>query len=202
MKPVSILRKSAPFVVVMSLALSGCQNTVQVQKLPELTFSHLTPIHLTISSIDVAEDYKSPMSAPNVEHTFPTPPMVALNNWAASRLKASGPSSKDRAVLVITDASVIETSLKRDTSLKGTFTKQQTEKYTLTISAHLDIIGQNGSRKASATTTTSRSTTVGEDLSINEREKLLHGTTEALINDFDQKMNASIQQYLRTWVQN
>ena len=200
MRPVSILTKSIPLVVVLALALTGCQNAVQVQKLPELTFSHLTAIHLDISSLDVAEDYKSSMSPPNVELTFPTPPMRALKNWTTSRLKASGSTSKDRAVLVITDASVIESSLKRDTSLKGTFTKQQTEKYTLNVSAHLDIIGQNGSRKASAITTTSRSTTVGENLSINEREKLWHDTTEALINDFDQKMSTSIEQYLGNWI--
>ena len=95
--------------------------------MPELTFGHLPTIELNVAKIKFDNRYTPPLKSPNVEHLFPTPLGKVLNQWASNRLKPVGGSDAGR--LIISDASVAETALKKDTSFTGTFTKQQSHRY-------------------------------------------------------------------------
>ncbi len=191
------LPESVVFIaVLLSLGLGGCETVVQPQKLPELTFAHLSPLKLNVARIEVVSQYRPTLKAPNVEHLFPTPPLKAMKQWAKDRLRSVGRSGS--AKLIITTASAIETALPVQTGLKATFTKQQTQRYDLTVEARLEISSPN--RHGTTTAHATRFSTVREDASIDAREKIWFDLTEALVHDFDKAMEKNIRQHLRGWL--
>ncbi len=182
--------------VFLPLGLAACETPVQVQKLPDLTFAHLAPIMLDVARIEVVIKYRPPMKAPNVEHLFPTPPIKALKQWAKDRIKAVGVSGAAR--LVIIDASAIETRLRKKTGLAATFTKQQSQRYDLSVEVRLEV--SKGKSSGYTTARATRFSTVREDASINTRERLWFDLTEALVRDFDAAMEKNIRLHLGAWL--
>lgn len=177
---------------VLGLALAACETPVQVQKFPEMTFTHLTPINLDVANVEVVARYQPPMKTPNVDHLVPTPPIKALRRWAADRLKAVGRSGT--AQLVIHAASIIETPLEKKTGFTATFTKQQAQRYDFLIEASLEVV--DGRRRGRAEARVTRFTTLREDASLNERDRIWFKEMEAMMADFNAEMEKNALQYL------
>jgi len=186
------------FALAAGLGLAACESGVRVQKLPELTFSHLGGIKLNVSRLETASRYTAPLKKPNVEHLFPAQPAVAMKRWANDRLKTAGPSGSAR--FTIHQASVIEEKLKMDSSFTGVFTKQQSERYTARVEATLEVFDAKGKRRGFATANAVRSKTVREDATLNEREKAWFDLVEDLMKEFDREMTKNIKSHLVNWV--
>ncbi|MBM3951642.1 MAG: hypothetical protein FJ311_09335 [Rhodospirillales bacterium] len=176
--------------------LTGCETQMPAQKLPDLTFAHLPPLALAVQRVEIDLRFAPTLRAPNVEHTFPVPPARALERWASQRLKPVGGSAPAR--FVILDASVTETKLPRDTSMRGYFTKQQSERYDAKVEAAIEINDVN--RRAAANAIASRWTTVPEDASLQERERIKFDLIEGLMKDFDAEIEKNVRQHLANWV--
>jgi len=182
--------------VVFALGLAACETPVQVQNLPDLTFSHLKPIKLNVAKIEVVSQYQSPLKPPYVEHLFPTPPVKALKQWAKDRLRAVGRTGT--AQLVILNAAAVEVQLQKQTGLRAAFTKQQSQRYELTVEVRLDIV--QGKARGNTTAHATRFSTIGEDASINARERLWFDLTEALVGNFDKAMEENIRRHMAAWL--
>ena len=174
------------------LLLAGCETPVQMQSLPALSYDHLGPLRLHVARIAIVPAYPPPMKSPNVDHLFPTPPLKAIRRWAADRLRAVGRDGVAR--VVIRNAAAIETPLAQKKGVKAAFTKQQAYRYDLTIEATVEINGRNSTGDASAKAT--RFTTVREDASINERNKIWFQLTETLMRDFNAEMEKNLGRFL------
>lgn len=177
-------------------AIAACETPAPASKLPELTFAHLPTLRIPVQRIEVVNRYVAPMRAPNVEHLFPVPPARAMERWAADRLKADG--GRGVARFAIAEASVKETKLPRDESMRGYFTKQQTERYDARVDATLEIQDAVGAMKGVANAHATRSVSVREDASLNERERTKFDLVEGLMKDFDAEIERSILRYLAT----
>lgn len=186
-----ILRKFAFFILPLFL-LAACETPVQVKDQPELGFKHLGPLKLNVARIDVVSHYRPTHQSPYVEHLFPTPPAKAIQIWAKDRLRAVGKTGSAR--LVITKASAIEVKLTKKTGLKAAFTKQQAFRYDLAADATLELTFPNGSADVRAQA--SRFSSLGEDASINERNKVWFELTEALMGDFNAEMEKNLARFL------
>ena len=176
--------------------LTGCETQVPAQKLPDLTFAHLAPLQLAVQRVETVSRFAPSLRAPNVEHAFPVPPARALERWASQRLKAVGGNAQAR--FTILDAAVTETKLPRDTSMRGAFTKQQSERYDARVEAVVEI--QDGARHGAANAIGTRWITVGEDVSLNERERIKFNLIESLMKDFDAEIEKNIRQHLANWL--
>lgn len=185
--------------VLMALfVLASCEATLPSQRLPELTYNHLQPLTFTVGAVDIAMDYKPPLAAPNVDHLFPVPPATALRRWGAGRLKTSGRDGVVR--LIITDASVVETTLVLKKGLTGVFTKEPSERYEAKLEATLEIRDGSGTRVGFAQANVNRTVTVREDANINERDLARFRLTEQLVKDFDAEMEKNVRLHLRKWL--
>ena len=176
--------------------LAACETPPPELTFPELTYAHLGQMRLQVGTVNVHSKYRSPMQAPNVEHLFPVSPERALRQWAADRLMAGG--YEGEAHFVIIDARVVETPLTKDTTFTGTFTKQQSERYEATVEAVLELGAERG--RANARARASRSMTVREDDSLNDREKKWFRLIEDLMSDFDREMERQIKTHLVNWL--
>jgi hypothetical protein len=179
---------------VLTMALAACQSTPQPVRFPDLTYGHLGAMRLDVDRIEIASEYQAPMRAPNVDHVFPTPPERAMRRWAQDRLAAAGSNTGRYARFVITDAKVTETDLPRSTGLTGAFTTDQSQRYDLSMSAAIEIREERGNyRVGYATASTSRSRTVAEDITVNEREKVWFEMLEQAMNE----LNAELERQIR-----
>jgi len=178
--------------------LLGCETQVPSARLPDITFAHLPPLALAVQRVDTSSRFVPTLRAPNVEHAFPAPPARAMEQWASQRLKAAGGNAQGR--FTILDASVTETKLPRDTSIRGTFTKQQSERYDARAEAVVEILDGSGVRRGTASAMVTRWTTIGEEVTLNERERVKFNLIDGLMKDFDAELEKNIRQHLANWL--
>ena len=182
-------RRAACAIVAVSL-LAACSTPPPRPVFPDIRFTTEMPLQLDVASLDVQQAYQMPFRAPNVEHLFPVPPSRALENWARDRLKPVGHAGQ--AVFTIRNASVIQTELPTQQGITGAFTTQPSERYDLSIQASLTII-ENGLQVRTATVTTTRSQSLLQGITPNDRDRAFYDMTKAAMADFDKQMESEIR---------
>ena len=185
------------FVLVVS-SLASCQVTAPILVFPELTFQHLKSLSLNVAKLETVSSYKPPMSAPNVDHLFHISPAGALGRWAEDRLRAVGKNGLAR--FTILEASVTETKLDTKKGVIGAFTKDQSERYDAILEAKLEIFDNTGLSIGFARARATRSVTVGEASSVNQRELAWFSLTENLVRELNAELETNISMYLSAWL--
>jgi hypothetical protein len=176
------------------LLLAACATPDPTPKYPELTFIQKPKIRLDVARIEVINEHQMPVKRPNVEHLMPVAPCPAAERWARDVLVPVGRTGV--AVFVISDAAVTETKLKKTEGLKGAFTTDQAERYDGRLAARIDLRDAFDRVVASAEAVTTKSQTVPENISPNDRAKTWYGMTEAMMENFDAIMHQEAQRYL------
>lgn len=178
--------------------LAACETAPPPATFPDLTFRHKDPVRLAVGSLNVINEFRMPFEAPHVEHNMPVAPGPAAERWAQDVLRATG--GADKLVMVITDASVVETPLQRKTGLQGAFTNEQTERYEARIAVRLEIRTAANRLRAQADAFAARSATIAENASLADREALWYGLTERLMDDFDAAIRPQIRQHFQAYL--
>ncbi len=178
----------------LALGLTGCEMPLIIQKLPEMTFRHLAPIPLNVVDLQIVAKSAPPMAPPHVAHMMPTPPVKALKRWAEDRLVISG--RRGTARFTILKAEVTETRLAIDKSVTGLFKKQQADRYDGQIEAILEIFDDRGARRGLVTARATRSRTMGEGITLDQRHREWYAFVEAMMADFNRAMERNISHHL------
>ena len=181
-------------VLALLLAATGCETPAPEPVFPDLTFAHLTPIGIDVSTIEVIENYVSPMRAPNVEHEFPVSPGKATLYWTKRRFRATG--SVRRGQVIIQDASVTATPLNVKKGVTGLFSNEQSVRYDARIQVRIEVTSPVGGRSSFATATVKRSRTAAEEISLNERHQLFFDLVSALLEDLDAAAVKNVRQHM------
>ena len=185
--------------LLLAVAVAGCASAPTAPTYPEIRFSDKPAIRLDVARVDIVEAYRPPLKAPNVEHLFPVRPSHAAMQWARDRLRADGTTG--RAEAVIRDASATETALKRTGGVRGAFTTDQAERYDAAITISVHILDSLGKELAHASATARYSRTVAEGVTLNERERVWHRMTAAMMQALDRvlegEMKKSLAGYLK-----
>lgn len=183
-----------------AVTLTACSAPPPHPQYPDIHFTGQQPIGLAVNTISLREDYTPSSSTRHVEAQFPVTPMHALENWAHDRLSATG--GPDRAVVDVTDASVTETSLPRTQGMQGWFTNDQSERYDMTVQATINIIDSSGLVVRTATAHASRSQSVAENISPDQREQTWYDMTKDIMAQFDRQMENEIRTHFTGFVTN
>ncbi len=190
----------AAVLISTGFVLAGCSTPATVQTLPEMSFVHLGALNFNVEKVEIDNRYKPSSDGNHVEDRFATSPVVAIRTWAQDRLKPVGTAGSGTLRVIVNDASVKETDLKLDKSLKGTFTKQQSNRYDLNLDVALEILDASGKPVGFSAAKAFRSITTGEDMSLNDREKRWFEMTEKSMDDFNNEMESNIRRYLAGWL--
>ena len=180
-----------------AVALAACTTPPPSPRFPELTFVHLQPFRLDAASLDVVEAFQPAAGARDVSLGMPVPPAVAAQRWARDRLTPAG--NAGRIVFTITDASVVEVPLARTRGLRGVVTDDQSERYDGRLAAKISITDGRG-RRGEVTAEATRSRTVAEKTTLNQRDRIWFEITEALIRDLDTELDAAIRRFLPSFL--
>ncbi len=190
----SRLVSSALVVLALAGAVSACTVPPPEQVYQQLTYGHLGTIRLDVAAVEIVEVYEPPLTPPNVEHEFPITPAAAARRWFEDRLEAVGAAGL--ALAVVREASVVEVPLKKTTGLTGLVTKDQSERYDAKLVMEIEIRSAVGDRAAFVRAVATRSRSVPEDITLNDREKVYFELTEALMNDINAQLLNQINQHL------
>lgn len=180
--------------VLALLGLAACGSAPPKPGFPQITFSHLPPIQLDVREIRVVEQYAPPQQPPNVEHTMPVSPAAVMHRWAADRLRPVGPSGV--ATLTVKDASVVAQPLKRTEGVRGMLTEDQAVRYIGNLVVELDVNTAGGLGTGFASAAATRTVTAPEDITLNQRDKILFDLTEALARDINATLEANVRAHL------
>lgn len=184
--------------VAAAFMFAACVSDVAIETQPETTFSHKEPLVLAVGTIDVVSRYAPADAARHVEGEVPMAPAAALRSWARDRLKVGGGPGLAR--FVILDAAVIETDLSVTSGLLGMARDDQAEQYAATAEALLEVADPSGETLAFARSRATRTQTVPESTTLNEREAAMFEMTEVLMQDFDADMEVRIREHLGPWL--
>ena len=182
-----------------ALALAACEGKPPVQKLPDISFADKRPFMLEVGQLEIVPEYVSPAKRPHIEHMMPVSPENATVRWAQDRLRPVGRTGYAR--VVIKDAKVVEVPLKTDKSFTGMFKQEQAERYDGSLDVAIQILDERHLPVADVVARATRTKTVPEGVSLNERDRVLYEITESLIRDIDAQMDGLVRTYLNRWVQ-
>jgi hypothetical protein len=188
--------------VVLLLAgpLAACETPPTREPFPKLTYTYLTPYRLAVSDIQIVDAYRPPNAPPYVEQNFPASPAGTAAQWGRDRLKAVGGNA--RAVYTVLRGAVIETYLKPENSggMLSDFTVQQSERYDLNIVVRLQIVEPSGRVVATVDGAATRSRTVAENATLNDRERVWFEMTEQAMKDLNNQLEKTIPAYMQRYL--
>lgn len=187
--------------VAATFALGACESVApQMQRLPEISFAHKQPIQLNIAELRIDPQYQPPGRKPNIEHLMPVSPESAAVRWAQDRLRPMGAAGSGAARMIIADARVVEVPLPVEKGLTGLFKEQQAERYEGFLDISIQILDQRNLPIADVVARATRTRSVPQGISLNERDRVLHELTEDMITDIDNQMDGLIRTYMARWV--
>ncbi len=187
--------------VFSSLFLFSCSTTSDIDAVPlkyrEPRFQTMAPIELNVEKVEVISEFVPSFTRPNVEHLFPVSIEKAAKLWAEDRLKADGFSSNRVAEYVIKDASVTEEIEKSEELLQ-----KDRLKYRANLAVVLKITDKSNLSAAETTINAWRELRIPVDTKIADKEKYWNDMVYKLFDEFNQRMERNINEYLNMYVKN
>lgn len=183
-----------------TLALAACTAGPLPQPKEPIRFTDRAPYRLAVASVEVVDDYQPPLSPPNVDHEFPTPPREAIRAWAGDRLRAAAGGGLRLARLSIIDASVVEKPLSRTGGVRGILTNEPSENLVGNVSVLLEILDADGARLGYTKVAAQRTRGIMEDASLREREDIYDEMARGMMSDLDKQLSANIERHLGRFI--
>jgi hypothetical protein len=178
--------------------LAACETPPARRQFPEITFTHLPTFNLDVARIETIDKYQSAGHADDIAAQFPQAPERVVANWARDRLRAVGTTGE--AVFTILSARATQTELPRTSGLTGALTQDQSDRYDLELAVSLTADNPYLGRTGEVTARTTRSQTVAEDMTLNEREAVLFEMLDLASRDLNRRLETAIPQYLEAFI--
>ncbi|MBQ2883733.1 MAG: hypothetical protein IJE43_08195 [Alphaproteobacteria bacterium] len=184
-----------------SLFMISCTTTSDTDAVPlrycEPRFQTAAPIELNVEKVEVVSEFIPSFTRPNVEHLFPVSIEKTAKLWAEDRLKADGFSSNKIAEFIIKDASVTEEVEKAEELLH-----KDRLKYRANLSVVLKVTDKSNLSSAETTINAWRELRIPVDTNIAEKEKYWNDMVTKLFEQFNERMEKNIYEYLNMYVKN
>jgi hypothetical protein len=179
------------FLLSSAFFLAACEAAPPPPTFPDIRFTGKPPLRIDAAALDIERVFRPSLQAPQVEHLFPVAPERAMENWARDRLQPVGTARRIRVRII--DASVKETELPKTAGVRGAFTTDQAQRYDASAEMTVDLMGERGFPERSVAAKASRSRTVPEGITPNDRERVWYELTEALMADLDAELERQIR---------
>ena len=154
---------------------------------PDIRFTSEPPIVIDASRIDIRVlDFPS-----STDRSFPVSVLEAMQNWGRDRLRGSGHGGPARFTSV--KASATEKNLTVQGGISGTFTDQVSQQYDVVVEGTLEILDDHGMAIRSVHTSSTRSRSVLQSATSNDRDQARYQLIKDVMADFDQQMDQQIR---------
>ncbi len=172
--------------LILILFLTSCGGSRDVVEYRPLSFTHFQPIYMAVSSIQVVEEYKSPMRPPYIEHLIPYSPAEAMRIWVRDRMRTAG-GEKTMQVIV------------RNGSVTATDTNAG-RRYDAKLEVELRIYGDGIISEASVFINGTRNITISAGAGDSERNKVFRKLIGDLMEELNAEMEKNLFQYMGKYI--
>lgn len=173
-------------------------NAAGTKAPPSIDVASLPELRLNVAEIQVVPGYVSPGRKPNVEQLASPSPQQAAEAWAQSKVKAVG--TRNRAMVIIRQASIVEVPLPTKGGLEGVFTKEPDRRYDGTLEADIEIRSDNGRKIAEAQARALRTQSVVQGAGDAQLKEIWAKMSRDLAGDLAAEMDKQVRANLATYV--
>ena len=187
-------RHPARLVVIALLFMSSCAAPPPPPpSFPDIRFTDSPPLQLDVTEIGLYGTFQPSNNLPEIDNSFPVPPVTAIQNWVHDRLAADNPTSSAQARVTILDATVRQVALKPTTTgIENVFTKEQAYRYDGHAAARIEIYDK-GMAVRTATVETSLSRSIAEGSTLNDRDQLWYAMSRDMAENLGKAMETQIR---------
>ena len=147
--------------------------------------SEAVPLYFSVNKLEVLDNYKMPLSKPNVEHKMRRSPSVILTSWAHNVIRTQG--NEGYVKLIINRASATVSNIDKKNTIFNFFKNKQSYNVKVFFSGRLEIFDKTNNKSGYINIETSFSKTAPEAASLSELEKLYDYVTIEALGKFDKE---------------
>ncbi len=154
-----------------------------------LYFTQYQPIYMAVSSIEIVEEYKSPMRPPYIEHLIPYSPAEALRIWVRDRLRAAG--GRKTMQVIIREGGVMASK-----NRSGMISLSGETRYDAKLEVEMRVYGEGVISESSIFTTATRNMTMSDSASDATRNRAFRKLIGDMMDEFNAEMEKNLFQYM------
>jgi hypothetical protein len=173
----SALRLTRRSSLLLPFLLAACGGE-PIRAYRPLRYAYLKPIELAVKSVEIAVRFVPSGVRPDISGESPIDPVATLGQMGEDRLKALG--SAARAVLVISDASLI----RRNNEIQGS------------MEATLEIVTDDGQSAGYAQARVN----AGHTGRVDDLQQVLYDMVSGMMDDMNIELEHQIRTQLKTWL--
>ena len=177
------------------LTLIACQPT---EKVNHIVFDNNQFAHFDIlsTSIEIKEIFEKKISDPYIGHTLKINPSERIINWINDNFKPIG--NENIFNVTILDASITQTQFENKDAKN--FDEKNNYIYELFYLLEFSLFDDSGNLVASTLVETSRSTTSGVYISIQEKENIIDDLIYNSLVDISSETNQQLINYMANYI--
>ncbi|HEX6958649.1 MAG TPA: hypothetical protein VF194_11745 [Ferrovibrio sp.] len=183
----------------LTILLVGCSSTPPRPVLQEITFEQYPKLTFTASNVETVVEYQPTAQPPHIELEIPQPPLVVAQRWARDRVALDN-TQPNTVRVVIRKAAVTEADLKKTPGLRGNFTTDQVARIDTEVEMAVELRDGRGFRIAEASASARRSNSIGEDATLNDRDRIIHDLVRETMMDVNRELERNVRQYMPLYV--
>ena len=169
-----------------------------IEKINQVVFdnSQFAYFNILSNSIEIKEIFEIKFSEPYIGHTLKVNPSERLINWINDNFKAIG--NENIFNITILDASI--TQLKFENKEAKNFDEKNNYKYELFYLIEFNLFDNSKNLAASVLVETSRSTTSGIYISLEEKEKIIEDLIYQSLVDVSKETKELLTNYMSNYI--
>ena len=173
----------------------GCQP---IEKIDHLVFDNnqFSRFDILSNSIEIIEIFEKKISDPFIGHSLKVSPTQRIINWVNDNFKAIGNENKFNVTIL--DASLIQTQFQNKEAKN--FDEKNNYKYELFYLIEFNLYDDSKNLVASTLVETSRSTTSGLYISIQEKENIINDLIYQSLFDISSESNKLLIKYMGDFI--
>ncbi len=177
------------------LASISCQP---IEKIDQVVFDNSQFSHFNIlsTSIEIKEIFEKKISDPYIGHTLKINPSQRIINWVNDNFKSIG--SENIFNVTILDASITQTQFENKEAKN--FDEKNNYKYELFYLLEFNLFDDSKKLVASTLVETSRSTTSGLYISIQEKENIINDLIYNSLVDISNESKKLLTNYMGNYI--
>ncbi len=177
------------------LVIYSCQP---IEKIDHVVFDNnqFSQYDILSGSIEIIEIFEKKISEPYIGHSIKVSPSQRIINWVNDNFKAIG--NENKFTITILDASLIQTKFENEQAKN--FDEKVNYKYKLSYLVEFSLYDNSKNLISSILVESSRSTTSGLYISIQEKENIINELIYESLSDVSNESKQLLNKYMDNYI--
>lgn len=183
------------FCILLVIFIFSCQPIEQIE---EVVFdnSQLSKFSILSNEIKIKNTFEKKISEPYIGYTLKKEPSQRIRDWISDNFKAIG--NENKFEVTILDASLLKTEFENKDA--NNFDEKNNYRYELFYLIEFNLYDDSNNLVASTSVETTRSTTSGIYISLQEREKIIDDLVYHSLLDLSLESNQLLKRYMSNFI--